>query len=384
MNELSKCLCCEREVLPLIDFGLMPLVNTYEVKDKFPLAVNRCVSCCHLQLSEFVDPDVLYEDYNYCSGTGETAREFFAEFAQIAMSYFPTAQSVLDIACNDGSQLDAFRELDIKTFGIDPAKNLCIIARIKGHTHIANDFFENTDVALESMDIITAQNVLGHTPDPLKFLEKCKKIMHDGSRLLIMTSQANMVVHGECDTIYHEHISYFNLHSMMKLAERAGLTVLDVIMHPIHGTSYIFVLGKYGGIMDSVQDRLEWEFVTGMMGTPLYRWWKDHVQESITRLGTKIFKYKEKGYYTVGCGAAAKGLSILNKSGVTLDLLVDTTPIKWHKETSGMRILPFEELANLEQEKILFVILPWNLRREVRKNVLLWRLNPQDVFIDTR
>src|SRR5262249_25274397 len=108
MNTLDKCLCCGSSLRPLIDFGDMPLVNTYNITDKFPLSVNRCVSCCHLQLNEFVSPEIIYRDYAYCSGTGRTALDYFRDFARTATLYCPRASDVLDIASNDGSQLDAF------------------------------------------------------------------------------------------------------------------------------------------------------------------------------------------------------------------------------------------------------------------------------------
>lgn len=384
MNELSKCLCCDCDVLPLIDFGLMPLVNTYTVLDKYPLAVNRCVSCCHLQLNEFVDPSILYRDYTYCSGTGRTASEYFANFARTALSYFPTARRVLDIASNDGSQLDAFKELGLGTYGVDPAKNLSRIAAEKGH-NIRASFFENTDFGYGTdFDLITAQNVIAHTPRPLEFLKKCSEIMHEQSRLFIATSQANMVVNGECDTIYHEHISYFNTHSMMRLAERAGLVILDLIMPSIHGTSFVFVLGKSGQPSKQFDDRIEWEFLVGMTGPPLYQWWKAHVESKIERFNQTITDYVKRGFYTVGVGAAAKGISMLNMANIKLDVLADNTPTKRNKIASGMAIVPFDEIANITREKVLFVILAWNLRSELKSNVLKLRDKPQDVFIETR
>src|ERR1043166_958693 len=167
----GKCLCCNGDLVPLIDFGDMPLVNTYSVTDKFPLSVNRCVSCYHLQLHSFVDKNVLYRDYAYRSGTGRTATDYFNAFARTALSYVPNAKTVLDIASNDGSQLDAFKRLGLETYGIDPAENLVPIARAKGHnihaTFLESVYFERTYC------ILTAQNVVGHTVDPWTFLKNC-------------------------------------------------------------------------------------------------------------------------------------------------------------------------------------------------------------------
>lgn len=362
----------------------MTLVNTYAVEQKYPLSVNRCVSCCHLQLNEFVDPEILYRDYAYCSGTGRTAMDYFKDFARTAVhQYFPNAKTVLDIGCNDGSQLDAFKQLGVETFGIDPAKNLYETTFGKGHC-VRPGFFEESNYERQ-FDIITAQNVIAHTPSPLEFLTKCASIMHNTSRLFIATSQANMVVNGECDTVYHEHVSYFNAHSMMKLAERAGLSVLDIIMHDIHGTSYVFVLGKNcWQPHQRVANRIEWEFVVGMMAPPLYRWWKANTEEKRERIRQTITDYDQQGFYTVGCGAAAKGISMLNMAGVKLDIIADNTPTKWNKVASGMPIVPFGDIGNMTQRKILFVILAWNVGVEIRQNVLKMRDHPTDVFIETR
>lgn len=384
MSALTKCICCESLLLPLIDFGSQPLANTYQIKEKYPLAVNRCVSCCHLQLNEFVDPKILYPDYAYCSGTGATAHEHFANFAKLSLGYFKQARTVLDIASNDGSQLDAFQKLGLETHGIDPAQNLNGKAAMKRH-QIRTGFFEEFKYwGDKTFDIITAQNVLAHTPTPFEFLQRCTEIMHDQSKLLIATSQANLVVNGECDAIYHEHISYFNAHSMIRLAERANLTVLDILMPDIHGTSFIFVLGKTGKASQRVSDRLEWEFLVGMMAPPLYRWWKAHVEAKRERINHLIRDYSRQGYYSVGLGAAAKGISMLNMADSKLDLLADSTPSKWGQITSGMQIAPFASIATLKHEKILFVILAWNVLFEIKANCLKLRDNPNDVFVELR
>ncbi len=360
----------------------MPLVNTYNVKEKYPLSVNRCETCCHLQLNEFVNPSILYRDYAYCSGTGRTALDYFSDFARTAISYVPNAKTVLDIASNDGSQLDAFKEQGLKTYGIDPALNLAEISHKKGH-RIRAEFFEDSKYT-ESFDIITAQNVLAHTPTPLQFLQKCHSVMADHSRLFIATSQANMIVNGECDTIYHEHVSYFNAHSMTQLADPAGLRVVDIIMNDIHGTSYVFVLAKKGSASNRVYARLNWERLVGMMNPDLYEWWTRNAYDKINRIRDTILKFQEDGYYTAGCGAAAKGISMLNMAGVKLGTIFDNTPTKMGKETSGMLILPFDNIKNITVEKVLFVILAWNVAPEIRRNVLKLRDNRNDVFIETR
>lgn len=370
--------------MPLMDFGPMPLVNTYSATERFPLAVNRCLTCCHVQLSEAVDPLLLYSDYAYCSGTGRTAADFFKDFARTALTYVPKAMCVLDIASNDGSQLDTFKALGLTTYGVDPAANLGPIAAAKGHKIYVSLFEDVLFTEGVTFDIITAQNVVAHTHRPVEFLQRCAAVMHEDSRLFIATSQANMVVNGECDTIYHEHISYFNSGSMTRLSERAGLKVLDIIMHDIHGTSYVFVLGLTGTPSPRVKHRAQWERVVGLSRPPIYRWWRKHVAHKISLVREQIAGFAKDSFFTVGCGAAAKGISILNMAGVKLDVIVDNTPTKWNKRTSGMQIAPFTEVEHLKADKVLFVVLAWNVGKEIRQNIEKLRNRPQDVFIEVR
>lgn len=379
---LNSCLCCDGELSRLIDFGETPLANTYSVTRNYPLILNRCRECFHLQLTESVDPNILYRDYVYCSGTSKTAFDFFESFAGLALEYFPRATEVLDIACNDGSQLDAFKRLGVCTTGVDPAENLAKLAAAKGHT-VRVALFEDADFSAKaSFDIITAQNVLAHTPSPLKFLRRCAELMHAGSRLFVMTSQANLVANGECDTIYHEHISYFNTRSMMRVAERAGLKLLDLPMNEIHGASYVFVFGKEGMSSQLVSDRLGIEEGDGLFEAETYDRWALTVQERIEGLRAQIEAFQKDGFTTVGLGAAAKGISLLNMAGVKLDVLVDTTPTKWGKVASGMQILPFSSIPEMTHERILFVVLAWNLADEIVENVRRLRINPKDRFIN--
>lgn len=379
-----NCLCCGSATEELIDFGPMPLVNTYAVTEKYPLVVDRCTTCRHLQLAEWIDPRILYKDYAYCSGTGQIALDYFKQFARFALSYHPQAKRVMDIASNDGSQLDAFGALGLITFGVEPAKNLAEISSKKGHWTECQ-FLEDASFRFEqTFDIITAQNVLAHTPRPQEFLEKCASIMDGNSRLFVATSQANLIINGECDTIYHEHVSYFNVNSMMRLATRVGLRILDIQMQDIHGTSYVFVFGKGGAPAENVVARFEWECLVGLMDLPIYDWWVRHIRDKIRRVAENIEKYRAEGYYLVGCGAAAKGISMLNMAETKLECLYDNTETKWNKVTSDMLIRPFGEIANLQQEKVAFVVLPWNVGFEVRKNILALRNNSSDVFIEAR
>lgn len=381
--KLTECLCCGGEVTPIMDWGLMSCANNYNLKEKYPIKLNLCASCFHLQLDEYVDPEILFKNYPYFSGTSKTSLDYFKWFAENALRYLPEAKNVLDIACNDGSQLDAFKELGLETEGIDPAENLIPIVVKKGHSAACRMFPTGMNLQhSDKFDIITAQNVVAHVPNPLEFLKGCKEIMHDESYLFIATSQANMIKGVEFDTIYHEHISYFNTCSMQKLVERAGLSLVDVTTNPIHGTSYIFVIKKHPEV-DPVRMRLYKEEGWGLYEKKTYKDWVEACKVKAQVTKDEIEEFRKQGYKIIGCGAAAKGITFLNMSKTQMDFIVDTTPAKWYSEAANTTIYPFEYLRKITDEKVLFTVLAWNFYNEIKDNVLKFRNNENDIFITT-
>ena len=370
-KKLSVCLCCGSSNLDLIlDLNNQPLANSYlkspsEQEEEYPLAINYCNTCTHTQLTHSVNPDKLFKNYLYVSGTSKTLRSYFNDFVDITSRYV-IGNKILDIACNDGSQLDSYKARGYETYGIDPAENLYPLSSSKGHKVIC-DYL--TDKPLEwgvEFDIITAQNVFAHTSDPKNFLENCKKNISEDGCIFIQTSQADMIRNNEFDTIYHEHISFFSVQSFCSLAKRVGLNVIDVIRTPIHGTSFVFVLSK------SRSDRSE-QLIAREEPLTYFKMLKYAMFCKQIAIDTKakIEELVGLGYKVIGYGAAAKGNTFLNFAKFNLDYIVDDNPLKHTLYCPGSKIpiLPPEEIIK-ETGKLCVVPLAWNFFNEIKENVL--------------
>lgn len=389
--ENERCLACNGSKLrSVLDLGKQPLANNYHTgkeQQEYPLNLKLCVDCYHLQLSHTVNPDLMFKNYLYVSGTSKTLRDYFDFFARKTAEYVPNATKVLDIACNDGTQLDSYSKIGLNTYGIDPAENLYSEASSKGH-HIICDYF-NSDTYKkfdgETFDIITAQNVFAHTMYTSDFLETCKEIMNDESLLFIQTSQANMVRNNEFDTIYHEHLSFFNSRSMKSLVERCGLHLYDIFKTDIHGTSYVFVISKNKRIpLSGVAENLSDEESVGMYDIITYPDYSLKCYKSTFELKKKLTEAKGDGYLLVGYGAAAKGNTLLNFGGIKLDYIIDDNPLKQGLLTPGMDIPIYgphmiDEIG--ESEKVVFVPLAWNFYNEIKSRIISRRNNENDVFV---
>lgn len=370
------CLACGSiQLETVLDLGSQPLANSYltEVKKEpsYPLTVKCCHECCHLQLTHTVNPELIYRNYLYTTGTSQTMKDYSDWYAGFVREYIPYARSVLDVGCNDGTQLDSFAVHDFETHGIDPAENL--VSKIRKHSVVC-DFFNEDSVkhfGSKTFDVISNQNAFSHLADPLGCLQTARKLLSDSGLIFISTSQADMVINGEFDTIYHEHISFYNSLSMSRLARRAGLFLVDVIKTPVHGNTYIFVLSKAEINKHRVHNILQMEKKNGLQDFETYRNWSASARRVATEFTRTCQTLRAEGTILVGYGAAAKGNTLLNFTGVILDAVVDDNPLKQGLLTPGMHIPIYSSayLNELDPDAIVVIPLAWNFFEEIKAKV---------------
>ena len=391
-KEKKDCVCCGKSNLTLVlDLNNQPLANSYhkedEILEEYPLGLNLCDDCYHLQLTHIVNPDLLFKNYLYCSGTTQTLRDNFEWFSNFVLEESPVSKTVLDIACNDGTQLDCFKEKGVETYGIDPAENLYELSS-KNHD-VKCEYFDSVFFGF-LFDVIIAQNVFAHNSNPKKFLDDCCELMDDDSRLYIQTSQAHMVQNNQFDTVYHEHISFFNINSFNELVKRTNLNLIDVIKTPVHGVSYLFVLSKQDMITPyyirnkhRIQNLIDVERETGLYSKKTYDDYKQNIL-NIVESFKKVVEHVQGEYPVIGYGAAAKGNTFLNFADIKLDYVIDDNELKQGLYTPGtnIEIKSVELLREYdEDDRILFVPLAWNFYDEIRKRIKKVRDNKNDRFL---
>lgn len=388
-REIKHCLCCLNGNKVLLNLGNQPLANDFHssntISKIYPLRLMYCRECFHCQLSHSVNPSILFKNYKYVSGTSQTGLKFFEDNAEFIHKYKKKPGKILDIACNDGSQLDFFKELGWETYGIDPAENICPIAREKGHTVICDFWNDKCAKELPIMDVITAQNVFAHTPYIDKFLQSCKKVMDDNTSLFIQTSQRDMIINGEFDTTYHEHISFYNTKSMNILIKRNGLVLNRVLEHSIHGRSYIFEikLTKDENIYN-VDEHLKIENNLGLYNEKTYDRFKLNAERCINNLKLTIEKHRNNGYKCIGFGAAAKGQTLICYGNIDLEYIIDENPLKIgnYSPKLDIPIVSLEHFKEDKDEKILVVILAWNFAKEIKEKTNKNKGNKNIVIIE--
>ena len=400
-NGSVPCVVCGSRVMhTVLNLHNQPLANDFQtnkensIKSKrFPLRLVRCPVCHHTQLSYIVDREYLFSHYLYQSGTSNSLKSYFAWLATKTINESGIINgTVLEIACNDGSQLNEFRKRGWKTVGVDPAKNLADIAKAKGHV-IFTGFWGTSEFpslsSLGSIDVIIAQNVLAHVATPLQFLRACVAIMSTETRLYIQTSQCEMYETGQFDTVYHEHVSFFTAHSFKKLADIVGLTIMHFEITPIHGRSCLvmFQRSKSSNIplltssitmAASLSQALEKERKLGMSTPWFYVKYQAQAESMRQWIAQQLQSLQAQHHTIIAYGAAAKGtvllhflLEILDRSW-NISFVVDDAPLKQNTFCPGTSIpvRPTTELSKCNPANPLTIIVfAWNFWEEILKKI---------------
>lgn len=374
---LTNCLACGNAgPIVYLDLGFQPLANSYhrgEPLPTYPLEVAFCAHCSHSQLTVDVDPREMFDHYLYVSGTSRTLRTHFQELASLLLSRWkgPRPPRVLEIACNDGTLLECFRDAGADVLGIEPAENLVALCRDKGLP--VERAYWSADVAASlssAFDMIVAINVLPHVADPLSFLTACRTVLSPGGEICIQTSQCDMFARGEFDAIYHEHRSYFTAHSFLTLAGRAGLTAVSADKVDVHSKSLRFHLRTDLQQAEVTERLLAEERAEEVFSLDRYRRFAGAAGQSLRCLKSWMEQSRLEGRRLVGYGASAKGNTVLNAASVDLDYIVDDNPLKWGYLTPGRNIpiVPLQRLIE-EPEPVDILLLAWNFADEITERL---------------
>ena len=390
-RKLLRCLACGGgELRPVLSLGNQALANSYRdpgdesPEPTFPLDLNRCPRCFHCQLGTAVDPDLLYRNYIYVSGTTTTLRGYFDWFADRLAAVAPGARSVLELACNDGTLLQILRDRGYDVAGVDPAENLRSLTLDAGLDVRCAYWTEAEAEALDRrFDVLVAMNVLAHGADPLGFLRACRRALRPGGRLFVQTSQAFMIDRGEFDTIYHEHHSFFTTRSMQALANRAGLRVVAAEHVPVHGTSLLFTLSLEGPDDPSLAAMLAQEETRGLYEDAIYDRFAAAAVTVRQQLANVVAAHKRRGFRVLGYGAAAKGNTVLQfANGAGVEAMVDDNALKQGRRLpgTGLPVLPPDALTTIP-DPVLHVVTAWNFRDEIVRRIQAVRPGTADRFV---
>jgi len=381
--ETIKCcrICSEAQLQEILNLGDQPPANSlYSVDENspsvVPLRLMYCKNCSAVQLGENVDPEYLFSQYLWVTGTSVTAEQYSHEFSKEALNKLEDCGKhpyVIEIASNDGTFLASFLNNGCKVLGIDPAKNIGELATQNGiPTRI--DFF-SIDLAKTLVeeagkpDIVFARNVIPHAKEIHSVINGISTLLKEESLGIIEFHNAGLILDElHYDYIYHEHLFYFTLKTISKLIGRYGLYIYDIMHSPISGGSWVIYFSrkekvKSERLIDAEKQEIEKEINT-------YQRWLDFSNQArlhSEKLNKIVCQNKEK---IPAYGASARSATLLNFCGINsehISVVIDKNPLKHGLITSGSNIpiISFEEGLKVIKGVEKLLLLAWNFQDEI-------------------
>ncbi len=384
-----KCRHCDSPLEhTFVDLGFAPPSNAYltfedltKPEKYYPLKIKVCDQCWLVQTEDYTQADELFSsDYAYFSSTSTGWLAHAAIYAEKMTRQLNLTKDslVIEVASNDGYLLKNFVAAGIPCLGIEPTASTAAAAEKLGIPVIREFFGEQlgNQLALsgKKADLIAGNNVYAHVPDINDFTRGLKAALKPGGTITLeFPNLMSLLEHTQFDTLYHEHFSYLSLYTVARIFIAAGLRVWDIEALPTHGGS----LRIYGchdadarASTPAVTDVLTEEAQRGLQTLSTYQYFQAKADRVKNDLLAFLIEQKRAGKKVAAYGAAAKGNTLLNYSGVKLDLLpfvCDAAAAKQGKFMPGSHIPILAPTVLLEQRPDYLVILPWNIAAEVKQ-----------------
>lgn len=385
-----KCRHCLSNLSNLfVDLDFSPPSNAYlaiedlsKSEPSFPLKVLVCEKCWLVQTQDFNDADELFNDkYAYFSSTSSSFLKHARDYVHMISERLALNENsfVVELASNDGYLLKNFLEREIPCLGVEPTKSTAEAAQkidiptlieffgVELASQIAQDY--------QKADLIIGNNVFAHVPDINDFSRGIKELLSSNGTVTLEFPQfKNLLEHSQFDTIYHEHYSYLSLTSASNIFSSNGLRIYDVEELQTHGGSLrLYGCHQEAAIPSSpnVQRLLDLENEIGLKAISTYQGFQDRVEAIKYSLLEFLINAHKDGLIVDAYGAAAKGNTLLNFSGVKRGLIrnvFDAAPSKQDMFMPGSHIPIKNPECLIADPPDILLILPWNISSEVIQN----------------
>jgi SAM-dependent methyltransferase len=351
-------------------------------RPSFPLELVRCPICALVQITSIVSSDILFpRTYPYRSNSTRILRDNFADLKNKADEKLGlgTKDLVIDIGSNDGTLLLPFKEHGCRVLGIEPS-DAASEASSRGVESLQDYFSANVAREVRSKygeaTIVTATNVFAHIDDVHAIIDGICTLLGDDGVFISESHYLLRLVHSlQYDTIYHEHLRYYHVCSLLPLLAGHGLEVFHVEQIPTHGGSIRVYAGRPGAraINESVEVMLAEEDQAGLNDGSGLTAFRSRVAGSKRALNALLHDIKESGGKIYGIGAPSRSSTLITYTGIdedTVDAVMEiSTSPKVGRYLPGTRIPVCDEALLFEDQPSHALILSWHIAAELMSSI---------------
>lgn len=387
-QDLVCQVCGGREVERVLDLGFQPLCNEFVPAGQairpqifYPLCLCYCHPCSLTQLDYVIATNRAFGDqYTYLTGSSKSLVEYYSNLATNLVSRHGLVPGdvVIDVGSNDGTFLKAFQALGLYGLGIEGAKRPADRALKNGVPTLCDFFRKGISKRIKEhlpengrIRLVVAMNVLAHTDNINEFLPEVAALM-DTDTIFVSQSHwlSELVRQFEFDTIYHEHLRYYTLESLVQLFRRHDLNIIDAEIVEFYGGSILVHADKgtgdqSSGVASVLSQEREIDTINSIKDM------KRVLLRNKVQLLNLLTDLKLAGKRVIGVGAPMKASTLLNFYGVTADLveyIAEVNELKVGTVVPGVGIPVIHEDKVFENPPDYSLILSWNMSKAIMRN----------------
>jgi C-methyltransferase len=373
--------CAQAAARPFLDLGSLPLAGGFlrgpediPEERRYPLLISVCDSCGLVQIVDPVDPEVLFGDYAFATGTVPGLVGHFDAYADWITARFAPS-TVIEFGANDGTLIAALGRRGVRAVGVDLAPNITEMARERGREVITAAFepeiVDELRARIPSADLVTGSNVFAHNARPRRILEAAADLLApDGVLCLEVMYAGDLLEQLQWDTLYHEHLTFYSLRTLDGLLGRFGFEAIEAERIPMHGGSLRVAAARAGRRPASagVEELLAWEDAVALNVAATWDRFATDCDRRIAAFGDTMRRLADVASIWA-YGAAGKATMWVNACEMTyLQAVVDASPLRAGRLMPGTHtpIVSPEEFKTATPDYVF--VSAWNYLSPIRAN----------------
>ena len=223
------------------------------------------------------------------------------------------------------------------------------------------------------VDVVTAFNVFAHNDGLSNILKNIEQLLKKNGEFIFEIQYLLRTIKDlTFDNIYHEHVNYWCVNSILHFFESSKMKVYKVKEVDTHGGSLRVYVSKDKNkrMHKSINQYLELEKKYKLSELDTYQKFGKQVENIKLNSLEKINKILDKNKKIIGYGAPAKATTILNYFGLTnehIEFTIDDNKLKQGKfiPETNIQIKSINDVDPLNYDYVL--VLAWNFFDQIKE-----------------
>lgn len=323
------CRLCNDTILKMVlPIKASPIADAFVSHDKkhlsqpsIPLDLYQCQTCGHVQNLDIVNPDLLFREYIFQTGSSAGLIEHFHKYAKEVTEKFalPTGSLVVEIGSNDGTLLKFFKELGMQVVGVDPAVDIANHANSTGVLTLPEFFTSRLAKQIATQHgqakLIVANNVYAHTDELADMTDGIASLLADDGVFIFEVSYLLDIVDKFLfDTVYHEHLSYHAIFPLQRFFNAHGLHFFNVEKISTKGGSMRGFVQKISGTHKQqpiIEQMIKEEMRRGLHQPPIFQYYEKAILERKQAIDLFMHNAQKKQQRIVAYGASTTVITLM-------------------------------------------------------------------------